>query len=88
MTDLNSPQTYVEAIRKASDEMNISALITIHDELVKTNITTVSKVMKVIKKDPVDYEVFANASAMSKNAKNGVFKLIVAQALQRENIGG
>jgi intracellular septation protein A len=74
-------------ITSASNNNDMMGLITIHDKMLKNEISVVIKTMKYLKsKDTIAYMVFSQASMMSKVEKNGVFNRIIRQSIRRESI--
>ncbi len=78
---------FIAEITTASNNNDMMGLISIHDEMLKVEISVVTKTVKYLKsKDEVTYMVFSQASTMSKAEKNGVFNRIIRQAMRRENM--
>ena len=74
-------------ITSASNNNDMMGLITIHDKMLKDEISVVIKTMKYLKsKDTIAYMVFSQAPMMSKVEKNGVFNRIIRQSIRRESI--
>ena len=82
---MKTAKEFIEAITTASNENNIMGLISLHDDLLKVEISVLSKTVKYIKAtDEITYSVLSTASAMSKVEKNGIFNRIIKQAMARE----
>lgn len=80
-------KAFIADITSASDSNDIMGLITLHDELLKAEISVVTKTVKFLKDtDEVTYTVLTQASALSKVEKNGIFNRIIKQAMRREHL--
>ncbi|RLC48829.1 MAG: hypothetical protein DRH57_01440 [Candidatus Cloacimonadota bacterium] len=84
---MRTAKEFVEAITTASDNNDMMGLISIHDDLLKVEISVLTKTVKYIKAtDTIAYSVFTSAASMSKVEKNGVFNRIIRQAISRESL--
>jgi len=77
----------VQEITVASDNNDMMKLVSIHDELLQEDIGTVSNALKrLLKNDTIVYDIFVNASTLSKVDSNGLFKKIIKQSVKREMV--
>ena len=82
-----TPKYFIDTIQSASDNMEIIKLITIHDDMLSVDANILHRVMKhFYDTDKLVYDVFVDASKMSKVDKKGVFKKIIANAVKRESV--
>lgn len=82
---MRTAKDFIGAITVASNNNDMMALISIHDDLLDVEVSVLTKTVKYIKtNDMIAYSVFTSAASMSKVEKNGVFNRIIRQAISRE----
>jgi len=82
-----TPLKLAEKIVDLSKSNDMFGLITIHDEMLKENISIVVQSLRFIRTfHESDYHAFYSASCLSKVEKKGIFNKIVANASKREGV--
>jgi len=82
-----TPIKVIDTIVSLNSKNDMIGLIKYHDKMLTMNVGVIEKAMSRLKKDySFEYQIFTNISSMSKVEKNGVFKMIIAQAVKRDEV--